>query len=113
MCKDLICENEQIFLKEGIDDDFEAHPEYLKKFGNYEIAYYQLIYEMAKKVVQGIDLILDEDSTITDIFISGGFINNEVLIKYLSLLKKNIRIKLSNTQNESAYGADLMMKSYL
>ena len=68
---------------------------------------------MAKKVVQGIDLILDEDSTITDIFISGGFIKNEVLIKYLSLLKKNIRIKLSNTQNESAYGAALMMKSYL
>lgn len=30
LCKDLICEGAQIFLKEGIDDDFEAHPEYLK-----------------------------------------------------------------------------------
>jgi len=113
LCKDLICEGAQIFLKEGIDDDFEAHPEYLKNFTCYETAYYQLNYEMAKKVVHGIELILDENTALTDVFISGGFINNEVFIKYLSLLQKNVRIRLSNTQNESAYGAAVIMKDYL
>lgn len=103
----------QIFLKEGIDDDFEAHPEYLNKFTCYETAYYQLNYEMAKKVVHGIELILDENAALTDVFISGGFINNEVFIKYLSLLQKDVRIRLSNTQNESAYGAAVIMKDYL
>ena len=100
-------------MKEGIDDDFEAHPEYLKNFVSYETAYYQLNYEMAKKVVKGIELILDENTKLTDVFISGGFINNEVFIKYLSLMQKNVRIKLSNIQNESAYGAALLMKDYL
>ena len=113
LCKDLICEGAQIFLKEGIDDDFKAHPEYLKNFVSYETAYYQLNYEIAKKVVKGIELILDENTKLTDVFISGGFINNEVFIKYLSLMQKNVRIKLSNTQNESAYGAALLMKDYL
>ena len=60
-----------------------------------------------------IELILDENTKLTDVFISGGFINNEVFIKYLSLMQKNVRIKLSNIQNESAYGAALLMKDYL
>jgi len=113
LCRDLICEGARIFLKDGIDDDFEAHPEYLKKFTSYETAYYQLIYEIAKKVVKGINLILDENSELTDVFISGGFRNNEVFIKYLSLMQKKVRIRLSNTQNESAYGAAVIMKDYL
>ena len=58
---------------------------------------------MAKKVVKGIELILDENTKLTDVFISGGFINNEVFIKYLSLMQKNVRIKLSNIQNENRF----------
>lgn len=111
--KDLIAENSRVFLSEGIDTDFEAKPELLSKFVSYETAYYQLIYEISKKVVTGINLILDKDSDISDVFISGGFNRNEVFTRFLKLLKKGIIVRVSECKNESALGAALMMKSYL
>ena len=112
-CNELIVADNEIYLKEGQFEDYLAKPELLKYFCNYETAYYQLVYEISKKVVQAIDLILDKNQEINDIFVSGGFINNEVFIKYISLLKQGVRIKVSNTKNESAYGAALMIKDYL
>ncbi|WP_282071972.1 FGGY family carbohydrate kinase [Polaribacter atrinae] len=113
LCQELIVENAQIFLSDGIDTNFEANEDLLKHFGSYKTAYYQLIYEIAKKVIAGINLITDKDKSIKNIYISGGFNKNEIFIKYLTLLKKGIVIKISECKNESALGAALMMKSYL
>jgi len=113
LCKELIDQNSRVFLAEGIDTDFEAHSEYLQKFLSYETAYYQLIYEISKKVISGIDLISDENSNIKDVYISGGFNKNEVFIQFLKCLKDNITIKISDCKNESALGAALLMKDYL
>ncbi|MBF8148710.1 carbohydrate kinase [Winogradskyella sp. F6397] len=113
LCKELIDQDTRVFLSEGIDTDFEAHPEFLQKFLSYETAYYQLIYEISKKVITGIDLISDKNSKITDVYISGGFNKNEVFIKFLKCLKDDIEIKISDCKNESALGAALLMKSYL
>ncbi|WP_299666673.1 FGGY family carbohydrate kinase [uncultured Polaribacter sp.] len=113
LCETLISRGSQIFLEEGIDTNFEANLELPKKFTSFEKAYYQLVYEICKKVITGIDLILDDKNKLTDIFISGGFNSNEVFTKFLSLMKKNVRIRLTNSANESAYGAALMMRSFL
>lgn len=113
LCKELIAENAQIFLAKGIDTDFEANDKLFKYFGSYETAYYQLIFEISKKVIAGINLISDKDKSIKSVYISGGFNRNNIFIKYLTLLKKNIVIKVSDCKNESALGAALMMKSYL
>tara|TARA_R110001592_G_scaffold218081_3_gene472007 strand:+ start:2125 stop:3435 length:1311 start_codon:yes stop_codon:yes gene_type:complete len=111
LCKDLIWENSRVFLAEGIDKDFEAHPHLLSKFGNYETAYYQLVFEISKKVIDGINLISDENKTIKDVYISGGFNKNPMFTTFLKLLKNNIILKASECKNESALGAALMMKS--
>ena len=113
LCDELMLKNEQLFLAEGIDTDFEAHPEYLKNFASYETAYYQLVYEISKKVIAGIQLISDENVAVTNVFISGGFNRNEIFIKFLQLLKPGIEIKISDCKNESALGAALLMKKYL
>ncbi|WP_179352707.1 FGGY family carbohydrate kinase [Winogradskyella vidalii] len=113
LCNELIDQDARVFLAEGIDTDFEAHPELLQKFLSYETAYYQLIYEISKKVISAIDLISDENSNITDVYISGGFNKNEVFIQFLKCLKSDIVIKISDCKNESALGAALLMKSYL
>ncbi len=113
LCTELIEQDARIFLSEGIDTDFEAHPELLQKFLSYETAYYQLIYEISKKVISGINLISDKNSKITNVYISGGFNKNEVFIEFLTLLKPNITIKISDCKNESALGAALLMKDYL
>jgi sugar (pentulose or hexulose) kinase len=113
LCKELMYENSRIFLSAGIDKDFEAHPNLLAYYGNYETAYYQLIFEISKKVIQGIELISDKNSSIKDIYLSGGFNKNSIFITFLELLKNNIQIKITDYKNESALGAALMMKSYL
>lgn len=113
LCKELIVQDAKIFLSDGIDTDFEAHNEYLQKFLSYETAYYQLVYEISKKVVTGIDLIADQNTNISNVFISGGFNKNEMFIKFLTLLKTDITIKISDCKNESALGAALLMKKYI
>lgn len=113
LCQKIIDENTRVFLSEGIDDDFDAHNELLENFLSYEAAYYQLVFEMSKKVITGIDLITDENATISNVYISGGFNKNEVFIKFLTLLKSNISIKISDCKNESALGAALLMKEYI
>ena len=112
LCQELVNTNARVFLSEGIDSDFEAHPYLLTNYSNYEAAYYQLVFEISKKVIQGIDLILDENSSIKDIYISGGFNKNLIFIAFLKLLKTDIEIHISDCKNESALGAALMMKSY-
>ena len=113
LCKTLIDQDARVFLSEGIDTDFEAHPELLQKFQSYETAYFQLIYEISKKVIQAIDLISDENAVLKDVHISGGFNRNKIFIKFLELLKPSITIKISDCKNESALGAALLMKDYL
>lgn len=113
LCERLTSENKRIFLEEGIDTDFTGKPELIKNFYTYEEAYYQLIFEICKKVVLGIELIMDKDIDIPNIYISGGFIKNDVFIKFLELFKKDVKIKISDAKNESALGAALLMKEYL
>ncbi|WP_159023104.1 FGGY family carbohydrate kinase [Formosa sp. L2A11] len=113
LCISVIQQNKGVFLSEGIDTDFEAHPELLHKFQSYETAYYQLIFEISKKVIQGIELISDKDAKLKDVYISGGFNRNKMFIKLLELLKPGITIKISDCKNESALGAALLMKDYL
>ena len=113
LCQEILHENSRVFLSEGIDSDFEAHPKLLVNYTNYETAYYQLVFEICKKVIKGIKLISDENSSIKEIYISGGFNKNVIFITFLKLLKSDIVIKISDCKNESALGAALMMKSYL
>ncbi|MDW5288262.1 FGGY family carbohydrate kinase [Formosa sp. PL04] len=113
LCNTLIDQDARVFLSEGIDSDFEAHPELLQKFQSYETAYFQLIYEISKKVIKAIELISDEKAVLKDVYISGGFNRNRIFIKFLELLKPSITIKISDCKNESALGAALLMKDYL
>lgn len=109
----LISEDKRVYLSEGIDTDFEANPNLLSQFSSYKEAYYQLTYEISKKVVAGIDLILDQNNALKDIYVSGGFNRNEMFIEFISQMKEGVDIKIPNCKNESAFGAALLMKEYL
>lgn len=113
LCAKIASDSLRVFLAEGIDTEFEAKEFLLHEFENYESAYYQLVFEISKKVIDAIDLILDENNALKDIYISGGFNRNEIFVKFLSLLKPNITIRIPAIKNESALGAALLMKEYL
>jgi len=113
LCNKIVVESNRVFLAEGINTDFEAKPELLENFDSYENAYYQLVFEISKKVTTAIELILDEKNDLKDVYISGGFNRNEMFIHFLTLLKPKVKIKIPNIKNESALGAALLMKDYL
>jgi sugar (pentulose or hexulose) kinase len=112
-CAELVSNPSRVFLAEGIDTKFEANEYLLQQFENYESAYYQLVFEISKKVINAIDLILDEKNSLKDVYISGGFNRNEIFVEFLSLLKPDIMIRIPKGENESALGAALLMKDYL
>ena len=113
LCSKLFTNQTRVFLAEGIDTDFTANPKLLKNFSDYELAYYHLVFEMSKKVITAVELILDENNSLKDIYISGGFNKNKIFIEFLSLLNPNITIRIPDVKNESALGAALLMKDYL
>lgn len=113
LCSEIVSNPSRVYLTEGIDTEFEAKEDLVQKFDNYELAYYQLIFEISKKVVDAINLILDKNNLLKDIYISGGFNKNEIFIEFLSLLKPDVSIKIPKVKNESALGAALLMKDYL
>ncbi len=113
LCDEIITNDARVFLAEGMDTHFEAKPELLNNFDTYENAYYQLVYEIAKKVLKAIALILDRNNSLKDIYISGGFNKNKMFIEFLTLLKPDVSLKIPTIKNESALGAALLMKDYL
>ncbi len=113
LCDDILSNSSRIFLAEGMDTEFEAKKDLLENFDRYESAYYQLIFEISKKVITAIELILDENKSLTDVYISGGFNKNDIFIKFLSLLKPRVSIKIPDVKNESSLGAALLMKDFI
>ena len=101
------------FLAEGIDTNFEAKDDLIQGFENYESAYYQLVFEISQKVNNAIDLILDGNNSLQDIYISGGFNRNKIFIQFLKLMRPELAIKIPKVTNESALGAALLMEDYL
>ncbi len=112
LCSKMISNPSRVFLSEGIDTEFEAKESLLHKFESYESAYYQLVFEISKKVIDAIEIILDKNSNLKDIYISGGFNKNEIFVEFLSLFKPSQTIRIPNIKNESALGAALLMKDY-
>ena len=88
LIQELLHENSRVFLSEGIDEDFEAHPNLLEIMLSYEIAYYQLVFEISKKVIKGIKLISDKNSSIKEVYISGGFNKNSNIHYFSKITKK-------------------------
>ncbi|MEI6864737.1 FGGY family carbohydrate kinase [Flavicella sp.] len=113
LCSNIISNPTKVFLAEGSDTEFTVDITVLNNFNTYEHAYYQLVFDICKKVMDAIELILDTDNSLKNIYISGGFNKNKIFVDFLSLLKPNVTIRIPNGKNESALGAALLMKEYL
>jgi sugar (pentulose or hexulose) kinase len=113
LCTEIISNPTRVFLAEGSNTEFTSNIDVLKSFKTYEEAYYQLVFDICTKVMTAVDLILDSNNSLKDIHISGGFNRNEIFVKFLSLLKPDVSIRIPNVKNESALGAALLVKDYL
>ena len=113
LCEDIISEGKQVFFPNKVPEDYMADLGQLKRYDSFEKAYHQLVYEISYLVFEGIQLILDSDSNLRSIYITGGFNKNDIFVECLSQMLPEQKIKFPNVRNASALGAALLMKQYL
>lgn len=113
LCKDIIGEAKRVFFPNNVPNDYMADLDQLKHYDNFESAYHQLIYEISHFVYEGIQLILDSDSNLKKVFVTGGFNKNDIFIENLIQMMPEQKIEFPTIKNASALGAALLMKRYL
>lgn len=113
LCEDIIREGKQVFFPNKVPVDYMGDLGQLKRYDSFEKAYHQLVYEISYLVFEGIQLILDSDSNLRSIYITGGFNKNDIFVECLSQMLPEQKIKFPNVRNASALGAALLMKQYL
>ncbi len=113
LCIDILARGESVFLSDTITTDFKLDLEQLNNFESYELAYYQLIFEITQHVYAAIKIILDKGNNLKDVYISGGFNKNAIFVEYLRLIIPNQKIQIQKGENASALGAAMLMKEYV
>lgn len=113
LCLNIFRRAKQVFFPKQIPSNYKGNLDQLDKYHCYEVAYYQLIFEIAYRVCQGIKRVLDTDNQLKEVYVSGGFNKNEIFVEFLSLMMPNQKIKFPEGKNASALGAAMLMKDYL
>ncbi|GAA3650270.1 FGGY family carbohydrate kinase [Flavivirga jejuensis] len=113
LCSDILSRRESTFFSNTIADDFKGNLEQLNNFKSYELAYYQLIFEITDRVHKGLHRILDSKNNLKNVYISGGFNKNDIFVEYLNQMMPNQSIQFPKGKNASALGAAILMKDYL
>jgi len=78
-------------------------------FKSYSEAYHQLMVELAELAVEAIDLVLPADDDIENIYITGGFSNNQLFLKLISDSYPMKNVFTSEILNATALGAALVI----
>jgi sugar (pentulose or hexulose) kinase len=76
---------------------------------HFDEAYHQLIIELVYKQLKCIEVALGDKKSVENIYIVGGFNNNEVFIKILTHYLKGMNVMSRNTSFGSALGAALVL----
>ena len=100
----------RIFFKDGIPEEYVDDKINLSLFNDFEEAYNQLIIDLVQFTGQAIRLILNNDSGIKFIYLTGGFSRNTIFTKVLAAAFKDLKVYTSDIYNATSLGAALVIK---
>ena len=78
-------------------------------YDNYEEAYHHLMIELVQLQVMNIKSAIGEGNTIKNLFVDGGFSDNDVFIKLLSYYLRDMRLRSTSSSLGSALGAAIVV----
>ena len=105
--KNLNEEDKAFHFKElGDKDERNTKPD---KFSSFEEAYHQLMKEIVERQIISMNLAIGNTEGIGNIYIDGGFANNELFCKILSLKLPEFKIYKSHLASGSALGAAIII----
>lgn len=107
--------DKQLYLKITENFKYNFSWEYLQDINSpknttintnsFEEAYHQLMIELVALQAQSIKVAIANNTTIKRLFVDGGFVDNDVYLKLLSNLLKEMKLKSANSSLGSALGA--------
>ncbi len=97
------------FFENGVPANYVDNKIDLTQFESFEEAYHQLMYDLTRLTVDSIKLVLYSEIKIKKIFISGGFVRNEIFVSLIKYFLPEYTIASSEVDNSSAMGAALVI----
>jgi sugar (pentulose or hexulose) kinase len=95
------------FFKNGQPKDYVDNDINIKQFSSVEEAYHQMVVDLARLAMGGLDLITPKKNDTKSIFISGGFARNEIFVRLIATWMPGINVYTSEMDNSTALGAAL------
>ena len=98
-----------VFFKNGIPQNYKIDSKLLERFDSFSEAYHQLMFELSLFETEQIERIIADRQQLDNIYIAGGFTNNDLFVKYMALFFDDMDIELSNIDNGTALGAAMIL----
>ena len=107
--KKVLAKETMIFFPNGVPADYKAKKEALSSFNNEVEAYHQFIYELTKLETEAIALVFDKNDETEDIFVTGGFVKNEIFCRLLATFLPGKKVYKAELYNATALGAAMII----
>jgi sugar (pentulose or hexulose) kinase len=111
LLKSILVGGERMFFSQSISENYLDTSVNLDSFENFEQAYHQLVFDIAKLCETSVRLILPRKDESKIIYVSGGFSRNNLFVNMLANIFSNKIVFTSKIDNASALGAALMVAS--
>lgn len=102
-----LIQNEKVFFKNGMTNDFVDNAVDLKEYPTAAAAYQQLVVDLTRLAIESLNLVIPENDETKIIYISGGFARSEIFNRLISTLVPGKKVYTTSVNNSSALGAAL------
>lgn len=98
-----------VFFKNGVPENYVDENIDLSAFADLSEAYHRFMYDLTKLNKEAIDMILEPNEGVKNIYISGGFARNEIFIRLTASFYPGKRVFTSELDNSSGHGAAMVV----
>lgn len=109
LLKKIIDKDEMKIFPHGITSDYTGDVEVLQSAESPVEVYHQLMYEITKMEAHSIMLAMDKSDSTKKIFITGGFVKNDIFCRLLSTFLPGKQILKAELYNATALGAAMIV----
>ncbi len=108
---DIYSNDKKLFFPKGVPDNYLADISQLKHFSGYAEAYHQFMLELCKLETDSIKLVFGKNNIVENIYITGGFVKNEIFCSLLATMIKDKKVFKAELYNATALGAAMVISN--
>lgn len=110
---ELIKKDTDLIFPEGMTENYISKEDALFHCEEPVKAYHQFMYEITKMEVNAIKLVFDQDDNTNNIYITGGFVKNDIFCKLLATFLKDKKVFKAELYNATALGTAMIANKNL